>query len=253
MKNNMKDLSFILPIHEYDKNLINNVIDNLAQFENEVIIVAPQDVCEKIESEYVDDEGIRFVVNDGETDFCSQVNLGVKNCETSYFTIVEFDDEFYGKWMDNLVVYSDAIESDAYLTITELMDVDKKIVSLANELAWSTSFVDDLGYIDADALNNFYDFSIVGGVFKKDDFIKIGGLKPSLDIAACYEFLMRFINNGLKIYVIPKIGYRHMVGRDGSFIMNSKNRISQKKGEWLIETAKEEMKYNEEREITFSE
>ena len=248
----MKDLSFILPIHKYDKKLIDNVFDNLSQFDNDILVVAPQDVCNKIEADFSDDF-VHYVVNDGETDFCSQVNLGVEKCNTTYFTIVEFDDEFYGKWLENFTTYSEAMESDAYLTITELMDVDKKIVSLVNELAWSTSFVEDLGYLDAEALNAFYDFSIVGGVFKREDFIKVGGLKPSLDIAACYEFLMRFVNNGLKVYVIPKIGYRHMVGREDSFIMMSRDRISQKKGEWLIETAKEEMKYNEEREINFSE
>lgn len=248
----MKDLSFILPIHKYDKKLIDNVFDNLSQFDNDIIVVAPQDVCNKIETDFSDDF-VHYVVNDGETDFCSQVNLGVEKCDTTYFTIVEFDDEFYSKWLENFTTYSETMESDAYLTITELMDVDKKIVSLVNELAWSTSFVEDLGYLDAEALNAFYDFSIVGGVFKREDFIKVGGLKPSLDIAACYEFLMRFVNNGLKVYVIPKIGYRHMVGREDSFIMMSRDRISQKKGEWLIETAKEEMKYNEEREINFSE
>ena len=31
-----------------------------------------------------------------------------------------------------------------------------------------------------------------------------------------YEYLLRAVNNGKKIYVIPKVGYRHHILRDDS-------------------------------------
>lgn len=249
----MKNLTFILPIHVYNEELIRNVLTNLSQFtDTTTMIVAPKDVADAIRENYSTFTPT-FVVNDGATDYCSQVNLGVKECTTEYFSVIEFDDEYYDKWLSNFEIYSKDIDAAAYLPIVEMVDTNRNTVALGNELAWSTSFVEDLGYLDLECLKSFYDFNIVGGIIKRDVFLEIGGLKPSMDIAATYEFLMRMVNNGHKVYVVPKIGYKHMVGREDSFIMQSKTRITQEYGEWIIKTAQVEMEYKEERDVHFSE
>ena len=248
----MKNLTFILPVHVYDKVLLDNVLRNLSQFDCRTILVGPQNVYDSLVRDGIS-INFDFITNNDNTDFCSQVNLGVRECSTEYFTIVEYDDEFYPKWLDNFKKYSQVYDASAYLTIMEIMNDKKELVTINNELAWSTSFVNDLGYIDMDALNSFYDFNIVGGVFKRDAFIEVGGLKTSMDIASTYEFLMRFVDNNNRVFVIPKLGYRHMMGRDGSFMSESKKRLTQEHGEWLINTAKEEMKYKEDRKLKFTE
>ncbi len=45
-----------------------------------------------------DPEEIEIVENSGETDFCSQINLGIKNCNTEWFSIFEVDDEYKKTW-----------------------------------------------------------------------------------------------------------------------------------------------------------
>ena len=249
----MKNLTFILPVHIYNEEFIGNVFSNLSQFvDTPTIVVGPKEVVDTIKEKHTTFMPT-FVVNDGATDFCSQINLGVKECNTEYFSIIEFDDEYCAKWFDNVALYSHNVDADIYLPLIEMVNTNKESVALGNELAWSTSFADELGFIDMECLKSFFDFNIIGGIIKRDVFLKVGGLKKSLDIASIYEFLMRVVNNGHVVYVVPKVGYRHMVGREDSFMAASKERISQRHGEWLIKTAQEEMQFTEEREISFSE
>ena len=54
--------------------------------------------------------------NPGKTDFCSQVNYGVENIDTEWFSILEFDDEYSRHWLKNAEKYVKAYdEIDIFL------------------------------------------------------------------------------------------------------------------------------------------
>lgn len=86
----------------------------------------------------------------------------------------------------------------------------------ANETPWAMEFSEKLGYIDFKCLENYYGFNITGGVFNRDDFNRIGGLKYYIGVAFNYEFLLRLTNKKLKVFVVPKEGYKHVIDRDNS-------------------------------------
>jgi hypothetical protein len=52
------------------------------------------------------------------------------------------------------------------------------------------------------------------------------------------------------IYVIPKIGYFHTIGREGSYMTLAKQEISQEEGKKLIELARQEYFFKEDRNKT---
>lgn len=257
----MKDLTFIIPVHEYNKAYLDRALNSVSQFTScKVSIAGPSSVLADIKngsSEVLNTiNNLTLVENNGDTfGFCENVNTGVYNCSTKYFCILEYDDVITPTWVKNVEEHSNAYNDvSAFLPIIEMVkDNQPDSISLANELSWTSSFVEELGYLDMEALKSYYDFSICGGVFKTEDFISVGCLKPSLKIASVYEFLMRFVYNSKKIYVIPKIGCIHTYGRDGSYMVTSKNEISQKEGEWLINTAQQEIFFKEDRNKKFGE
>ena len=101
----MDNVTVIVPVHEisdevrkYLKEALESVgkqdkIDYLPK----IIIVSPKSIFEDIKREVVDlidlTLNVEFLVNDGKTDFQSQVNFASESVDTDYFTILEFDDQ----------------------------------------------------------------------------------------------------------------------------------------------------------------
>lgn len=255
----MKDLTIIIPLHEYKKDYLDRALKSVATFtDSKISLVGPQTVLDEVKSNSAEIIGdikhITFVPNTTDSyTFCDNMNIGVFACTTPYFCILEFDDIITPTWFKNVSTHINSYRDvSAFLPMIELVnDKNPEMISIANELAWSTSFVEELGYLDNEALKSYYDFSVSGGVFKTEDYISIGGLKPSLSIASTYEFLLRMTHNSKKVYIIPKIGCVHTYGRDGSFMVASREIISQEHGEWLIKTAQQEMFFKEDRNKTF--
>ena len=118
-----------------------------------------------------------------------------------------------------------------------------------NEAPWAMQFSQELGFIDFKCLENYYGVNLTGGVFNRKDFISIGGLKPSIQVAFNYEFLLRLTNKKLKAYVIPKEGYHHVVGRNGSLMDICSGKFTQEEIDKWYALAKEEYQYEEDRKI----
>lgn len=254
----MKDLTFIVPVHIFEENYIKNCLDSVKDFNTTILIVAPQAVVDTMKDNGFNDTTyptLNYLVNDGDTDFCSQVNLGAKNCDTTYFSILEFDDTITETWLKNVTEYvNSSVDVSVYLPILELRDDETgNVVSLSNELAWSTAFANELGYIDIDCLNEYMDFQIAGGVFNTNDYNEVGGLKKSLLLASVYELLLRLSYKSKKVFVIPKIGCVHTLGRKGSCMVDYANTITKEHAEWLVKTAKQEMFFTQDRNKTFEE
>ena len=258
----MKDLTIIIPIHKFNENiesLLKRAYESITLMKNiedtVIDIVGPKTSIESCKN-ILPEKGnniVNYIENNSNNyDVYSQINLGVKECKTKYFSVLEFDDTFKPNWLINVEKYLSFYgDISIMLPISELCNNEGNIMSYINEVAWASSFSTELGFIDIDCLQVYMDFNVTGAIIKTEDFIELGGLKSSLKIAAWYEFLMRAAHNGKKIMVIPKVGYAHTVGREDSLMNYYKNNISPEEGAWLIKTAQQEYFYKEDRNKTF--
>ncbi len=241
----MNNISIIIPIHKYDENIkkyLNRAIKSVEEQSDkpeQVFIVSSKEINEQVEKDL--GNNVLYIINKGSLDYCSQINVGVKECKTKYFSILAFDDKYNKTWFKSVNKYIETMpEYSIYLPIVNFVDNDDKMMGFANELIWAMSFSNKLGVIDADVLEHYHDFSINGGVFRVDDFLEVGGLKPSIKLSFWYEFLLRAVNNNIKIYVIPKSGYYHLIDREGSIMDEYSKTMDDKERLWWIKLASKE-------------
>ena len=143
-----------------------------------------------------------------------------------------------------------------YLPLTEVYDYDKKTygpVGYINEAVWASSFSEKIGYFDHECLQDYLLFNMTGGVFRTKDFIEVGGLKESIKLSFWYEFLLRAINKEKNIFVIPKIGYFHIVNRPESLAVEYISNMSERESDFWIELARKEYLYKKDRNKTYEE
>src|ERR1035441_706372 len=178
----MENLTIIIPVHIFNETvekLLERSINSVTKQNqplNSILIVGPSEVIKNINN-----KEFQFVINEGETDYCSQVNLAVKETKTKYFSILGFDDEYSSTWFKNVEKYiRNMPEYSMFFPIITYLNKDNKVSGSVNEIIWAMSFSNEIGVIDEDTLQSYYDFSPNGGVFRTDDFIEVGGLKPSI-------------------------------------------------------------------------
>lgn len=253
----MKKTTIIVPIHTFDEeyaDMVKKTYDNIKSLNNENLIlmyVGPDSVVNEC-SKLLNDNSVIYLVNtNDEYNFVNQVNFAVNNVKTEYFSILEIDDTYKSNWFDNLDIYMNENDASLYLPLNELLTIDGEFIGYLNEMAWNVGMVEELGIIDIETLKVYMDFNLTGGLFKTSDFIEVGGLKSSLKIASSYEFLMRFTEFGKKTYVLPKVGYYHMVGRKNSNMMAFKEILTPEEVEWLIKRARKEYKDKEDSNLIF--
>lgn len=261
----MENVSYIIPLNEYNKEIekrlkkaLNSLDDVDGNEDDEILFVGPQKVIEKAASllSKKNHKEVTLVANEEKTDFFNQVNTAVFSCTTPFFSILEFDDAYKPYWNTEAQRYGTAVNASIILPLNEFT-IDGEFSSLGNEIVWSSVFAEKenetLGFISIDTLDTFFDFNITGALIRTEDFISLGGLKPSLKIAAWYEFLLRAAYNKKVIYVVPKVGYEHTVQRKGSYTDTAYKTISAEEGKWLIATAKQEYFFKEDRNKIFEQ
>ena len=258
----MKDLTIIVPLVEYTddmKNMFNASFGSIltADYNEDakVIFIGPSSSI-KVAKEYEwGNREVLYLENDKNLAPQYQINKAVKDVTTAYFTILEFDDKFNSFWFDEVEKYIQHYpEVGLFLPLMEVYDFknqERGAVAYANEAAWSSSFTDEIGYLDVEALKNHFNFIVSGSVFKKSDFNFVSGLKNNIEVFYWYEFLLRFCHNGKKAYVIPKVGYEHMVNRDGNMTSIIQDKSSEEIDFWFT-TAQEEYPYKADRKKTYN-
>ncbi|MFW6219226.1 MAG: glycosyltransferase [bacterium] len=256
----MKDLTIIVPVHEYNETIeallikaIKSVSLQEKIIENpEVMVVYKSglNINENlVKSEY---NNLTFLENKGKTDFSSQINLGVENISTSYFSILEFDDEFSVYFLKNVKIYLESYpKTDVLLPLVVEVDKNNRFNGFNNEISWSKSIMEnwELGLLRNDVLQNISRFLISGGVFKKESFTEIGKLKTKFKFNVGYEFLLRATHNDLVVRVMPKIGYMHVLDREGAYLISLANSITQEEVKKWHNIAKKEYVFNEDRDF----
>ena len=74
-----------------------------------------------------------------------------------------------------------------------------------------------------------------------------------MKVSFWYEFLLRAAYKGKKMFVIPKVGYRHFVGREDSLSYQYGNNMSEVELNWWIDLAKKEYFFPHDRNKTYQE
>lgn len=232
----MKNTTVIIPIHTIDeeiKKLVDKAVNSIDKKRNEVIFVGPNDVLKQLEGKY---NGIDLVFNE-DTDLFTQINKAVMQCTTEFFTVLEFDDILLDNWND--IMESEIGNNSILLPFNEFFDFDKnEFICFGNEIMWDAAFVREdgkLGDITIEELKAFKDFNVTGALIKTESFISIGKLKSEFKLTAWYEFLMRMLKSNKSVYVVPRVCYRHFVGRKGSYGLDIKEKITPEEFKELLD------------------
>jgi hypothetical protein len=257
----MKDLSIIIPLNEFNdtvEELLPIAIKSVPE-ENHIYISTIENLVTQI-TEFIEklnlSDKITIVCDKkgGEiSDFCTLVNTAVNIIDEKWFSILEFDDVYTNIWFVEFEKYLKEHEDvSLFLPMVDLIDYEqKKFIGFNNEVAWANSFSNELGFIDNDCLQEYFDFNVTGGIFDTDSWDEVGGLKPSIKLSFWYEFMLRMTNSDKKIYVIPKVGYQHFLGRPNSLLDKVNKEMTEDEGKFWIDTAKKEYKNKENKKIVY--
>lgn len=255
-----EDLTVIIPVDRLDENtkpLFDKALESALEqgADVKVIVVGPKAEIEKAKSE--DDKSKRIVLVENEdVNLPKQVNVAVNEVKTTYFSVLEYDDTYSKNWFDNVDKYSEAYPGlFAYLPINEVFDYKNGLnpIGYLNEPVWASSFSEKLGFFDNESLMNYVNVNCTGGVFNKDMFVEIGGLKESIKLAFWYEFILRANYKAKAIYVVPKVGLHHGVNRDGSLIDTYQKTMTPEESDWWLNLAREEYFFKKDRKKTYQE
>lgn len=253
----MENITVIIPVHELIEEYLEKALKSVDSQKDltkkvKVMVVYPKDIDQSLSLFFkkykFKNLSIEKLTNNGKSDFQSQINYGVENVKTEYFSILEFDDEYSNIYFRNVHKYiSHYPEIDSFLPMMIEVDKNGDVMKLTNEFVWSKSFIndDEFGYLTNDLLKDFSYFFISGSVIKKQSFIDCGGLKTNFDVSAVYEFLLRFTYNNFKIFVIPKIGYLHLNEREGSATKYFINKYKEMDSKEEFEKARKEHIFNQ--------
>jgi glycosyltransferase involved in cell wall biosynthesis len=260
------NISIVIPVHELTEEtekLFDKAIESVRRQQvkpDVVCIVVPKDSdADKYMSKYKFNLGeiiVMVVPNDGKTDFCSQVNLGIEKVPTEWFSILEYDDEYSNTWFKNVITYMKAYP-EVGIFMPMIVDVtlgsqgEEQYIGGTNEAVWANQFSDEMGILDTDALLRYQNFNTDGIVMKKSAIDDFGGFKSSIKLTFIYEFLLRMTHSGIKTMVIPKIGYKHLNLRPDSLFHQYRKDMGDTESRWWMQKAKKEYFWSEDRKLTY--
>ncbi len=258
----MKKITIILPVHKLDEGydvMLKNAISSVENFHNDIILMLVHPITLKNELSNLSQKlEIKYVVNNGDTDFCSQVNLGITNCDTEWFSILEVDDEYKKIWLKSINSYMiENPDVDVFLPIIKDINVEGSFISFTNESAWAYGFTEKQGFIENEVLLDFQNYQTSGGLFKTNVIKENGMFKENIKLTFSYEFLLRLTHNGVKIMTVPRIGYQHVNFREDSLFWKYKNneetKLSEDEVKFWLDSAKKEFFFKNKRDIKYNE
>ncbi len=255
----MKDITIIIPVHKFNdsiKALLQRAFDSVKKNEKTYtfgklipMIVGPNQILEEIGECFGETEYYHTCRNNKQTDFCSQINCAVEKVTTEYFSILEFDDIYTDNWFKMAHDYYYTNESvSIFLPINIIWAEDMPgQYQYANEIVWTGAFSNEIGFIDFDCLQDYPSFNLTGGIFNTEDFKRIGKFKPSIKVSFNYELLLRLTKKDLKVYVVPKEGYVHVIARPDSLTDEYNKTLSNEEIKKWFNLAKSEYAFLEDR------
>ena len=197
MKNKI-NTTVILPIHNIGCENFNDLfikavksVDNNTVLPTELLIISANETIkadlEKIMPEL--EVPYRIIINPNTSDYPTQVNYGVSQVNTKYFSLLEFDDAYTPIWFENIEEYmAEYSDMEIFLPIIREMNSKGNFVGFSNEPAWSFDFSDKLGEINNETLLEFPNISLCGMTMNKEAFINIGQLKSSIKLFNSFPY-----------------------------------------------------------------
>ena len=238
----MKDLVVIIPMHEFGKDnieLLNKAVESIPEGVRAVLSVKKGVDGRKLKGA---SERLEIIAESDGDSFVELVNSAVDKIDEKWFSILEFDDTYTPIWLDNAKKYMEFMpDMSVFMFLEDITDFNNgKYVGFGNAEAWASSFSNEIGFIDNDCLQNYFDFYLTGSIFNTADWREVGGLKSQIKLTFWYEWLLRLTNKHKKVFVIPKVGYNHKLGRSGSLVEIYKEAIDQDETQFLFDLAKRE-------------
>lgn len=253
----MANIAVIIPIHEYNdiiKGLLLRAI-NSVKTGVKIFVSCPKNIASLITIDVP--EEVEVLDETDKTSFQGLVNYAVSKLDGyDWFSILEYDDIYTPYWFDEVDRYiSYNPSTSVFLPLTDLvMERNGEYVfyGYGNEAPLASAFSNELEMIDFETLENYFDFYLTGGVFNTNDFVTMGGLKESMELTFWYEFLLRLTHKEKRVQVVPKVGYKHTINREGSLFSIYQNTMDKDESEWWYELAKKEYRYTKDRAITYN-
>ena len=187
--------------------------------------------------------------------YAEQINLGVRESDSKWVSLFEFDDEYSSIWFKNVDKYSKSYKDvDAFLPIVVDTTDNGIFAGFTNEATFAANFSQEMGILSNETLQQYQNFQTSGMVIKKDKFIDYGLMKPSFKLTFGYEFFLRMTHNSVKIMSIPRIGYKHVNLREGSIFWNYKkgdDTLTDDEVKFWVESAKKEYLFINDRAIKY--
>lgn len=258
----MKNITILLPIHILEENetiMLSKALESIEVFHNDIklSIICPTEISKKLKDyDFGQKLEVNIIENKKLTSFQSQVNLGIENCDTEWFSILEIDDVYNETWLASITEYINAFPTvEVFLPIVRDVNSEGKFVSFTNESVWAHGFTDKLGYLNNETLLDFQNYQTSGGLFKTETVNKFGGFKDNIKLTFVYEFLLRLTYNSVNVAVVPKVGYQHVVMRENSLFWNlrhdEKEKLESDEVKFWVETAKTEYFFKNKREVNY--
>jgi hypothetical protein len=259
----MKKITVILPIYKLDPEdvaMLNNALLSVEEFHNDVKVklVTPIGLKSRVEAL---DFGQKLEVipqynSTLNTEFTTQVNLGIEECDTEWFSILEIDDEYKKVWLVSMNEYMNAYQDvDVFLPIVMDVNVNGNFTNYTNESVWAYGFTNKQGFLDNELLLEYQNYQTSGGLYRTKVVKDNGSFKNNIKLTFSYEFFLRLSNNGIKMMVVPKIGYRHVNLRENSLFWSYKNdekmKLSEDEVKFWLDTAKKEYYFKNKRDIKY--
>ena len=263
---NTFNISVILPLHsskirdfdEFFKKAITSITTQKVSPKEVVIVHTDEEsLVEYLNSFNFENLNVKKVLYQGESNYSSQINLGIKEASSEWISFFEFDDEYSQIWFNNVKKYSE-IYSDVESFLPIVIDVNDKSVfaGFTNEATFAANFAQEMGILTNDMLHNYQNFQTAGMAIKKSVIEDFGGFKSSIKLTFVYEFLLRMTYNSVKMMTIPKLGYKHINMRPDSLFWDykfGKNKISEEEVKFWVSTAKKEYFFTDDRNIKYTE
>lgn len=246
----MSDITVIVPLHvftEEDRKLLSEALKTVP--EGLGVILSVKEGAEGKTGKLP--KNVSVVSSSKGDSFTELVNAAVEHVETKWFSILEYDDTYTDIWLKHMEKHIEFMpDTSIFMCLNDIVDFStKKYIGFGNEAPWASAFSDEIGHIDLESLNNYFDFYPCGSVFNTDDFKEVGGLKPNLNNVFWYEFLLRAVHNGKDVYVVPKVGYVHHLGREGSMSEKYLKNTSEKEAKYWFSVAKKEYFFKTIRDV----
>lgn len=238
----MKDLVVIIPMHEFGKDnieLLNKAVDSIPEGVKAILSVKKGVDGRTLKGV---SERLTVLAESNGDSFAELVNTAVDKIEEKWFSILEFDDTYTPIWMTNAKKYMDFMpDTSVFMFLEDITDFNNgKYIGFGNAEAWASSFSNEIGYIDNDCLQNYFDFYLTGSIFNTADWREVGGLKTQIKLTFWYEWLLRLTNKHKKVFVVPKVGYNHALNRNGSLVNIYRDSMSKEEVEFNFDLAKRE-------------